>query len=41
MNVVASLYAATIIVGAKSSGHGTHYIKHKKSNYKNNILIQI
>jgi hypothetical protein len=26
MNVVASLYATTVIVGAISSGHGTHYI---------------
>ncbi len=25
MNVVAFLYAATIIVGAISSGHGRHY----------------
>ena len=27
MNVVASLYATTVIVGAISSGHGTHYKK--------------
>ena len=33
MNVVASLYAATIIVGAISSGHGTYYIYHIYNNY--------
>ena len=30
MNVVASLYATTIIVGTISSGHGRHYITLKK-----------
>ena len=30
MNVVAFLYATTIIVGAISSGHGTRYIKNYK-----------
>ena len=45
MNVVAFLYASTIIVGAISPGHGTHYkfrkkFELKKSDYSDEKILK-